>query len=159
MVFTTSLNLNIVDCVDKESVASMSNVYTADQVKVAIELYDEQARERDEQLQGNQSIEEKHFALIDAYELDYPFFYDLAAHYFDSERPSLPGLDEVKRIAVNLGESDLQIVFEVAGQLFHVLGEQEADPNSPVLKWDRRSVQEVQNTSGDIDNPIYEPLG
>jgi hypothetical protein len=137
----------------------MGNVYTADQVKIAIELYDEQAREFDERQQGNLSIEEKHFAAIDAYELDYPFFYDLIVHYFDNKRPSLPGLGEVKKVAVNVGESELQVVFEVAGQLFHVVGEQEADPNSPVIKWNRRSVQEVQNTSGDIDKPVYEPLG
>lgn len=139
----------------------MSNIYTADQVKVAIELYDEQARERDEQRQqSNLSIEEKHFAAIDAYELDYPFFYDLVAHYFDTERPSLPGLGEVKCVAVNVTETDIQVVFEVAGQLFHALGALAPnDPNSPVIEWDRRSVQEVHAISGDIENTAYEPLG
>jgi hypothetical protein len=159
LLSTISLKPSDTGCIDKESVTFMSNVYTADQVKVAIELYDEQARECNERQQGNLSLEEKHFAAIDAYELDYPFFYDLIVHYFDNKRPSLPGLGEVKKVAVNVGENDLQVVFEVAGQLFHILGELEPDPNSPVVKWDRRSVQEVRNTSGDIDKPVYEPLG
>jgi len=137
----------------------MSNIYTADQVKVAIELYDEQARQRNEHQRSNLSIEELHFAAADAHELDYPFFYELIAHYFDDARPSLPGLGEVKRVAVNVWETSLQVVFEVAGQLFHVIGTHEARLNSPVVDWDRLSVQEVPDVAGDIENPVYEPLG